>query len=273
MRNPFRAPTIARMFSEQSSSHVQDEEFFPYIRLANGTFKTTCANRFPDVDAWLADHLLQQKRHVDLLDCACSSGTGTMELAQALNVRGVDSTLYASDLSLQAHQHRLPLMSVLTTDPVHILQVDVAGCAFPNTPPSKLSGIVFTIARGIIRFQRALGLTGSRVRLLSLRARQSAIQFSEGDVFQDIYQADTNREFDVIRIANLLHTNYFSVAEIQRAIANVRGRLRPNGYLLLIRTEDDVNLASLFQRVENSFTNIGQLNGGIDLPAGLVESA
>ncbi len=80
MRNPFVAPTIARMFLRPGGASIPDEEFFPYIRLPNGTFKTTRAGRMPDVDDRLISLLKPEVRHYDLLDVAASSWTSTVEL-------------------------------------------------------------------------------------------------------------------------------------------------------------------------------------------------
>ena len=223
MRNPFVAPTISRVFlGDRGDQSVPDDEVFPFIRLPNGTFKTTEANRMADVDERLAAILGRESRDYDILDVACSSGTCTTELAETLHKHGIRHRLFASDLYLHAMRLLLPPFTILYCKDRFVLQVDVARYAFPNTPPSRLSSCIFAIARWLIRIGQSVGLPGIRVPLLSSTARHAAIQFSDGDVFGEVYQADPALRFDVIRVANLLHTSYFTEFEIERAIANVK---------------------------------------------------
>jgi SAM-dependent methyltransferase len=261
MRNPFVAPTISRVFLGDRGDHsVPDEEVFPFIRLPNGTFKTTEANRMTDVDERLAAILGRESRDYDILGVACSSGTCTTELAETLNKHGIRHRLFASDLYLHAIRLLLPPFTILYCKNQFVLQVDVARYAFPNTPPSRLSSCIFAIARWLIRVGQSVGLPGTRVPLLSSAARHAAIQFSDGDVFGEVYQADPALRFDVIRVANLLHTNYFTEREIERAIANVKLHLRPGGFLVLARSENKINRASIYWLRDSAWELVDHLH-------------
>jgi SAM-dependent methyltransferase len=271
MRNPFVAPTITEVFFSRGEKFVSDDEFFSFIRLPNGTFKTTRANRLSDIDERLVALLSHEARHYDLLDVACSSGTCTAELADTLSKHGIVHSMHASDLFLHAMRLRLPPLTVLYCEDRHILQVDFAGCAFPNTPPSKLSRGLFFVARRLIGFGQWIGLAATKVPLLSTTARRSSIEFSEGDVFGEVYRADPALRFDVIRAANLLSTGYFTESEIKRAIANAKRHLRSDGLLVLVRTEDDVNRASIYRLHNASLELVEHHNGGVDSAAWLAE--
>jgi SAM-dependent methyltransferase len=261
MRNPFVAPTISRVFlGGRGDQSVPDEEVFPFIRLPNGTFKTTEANRMADVDERLAAILGRESRDYDVLDVACSSGTCTTELAETLHKHGIRHRLFASDLYLHALRLLLPPFTILYCKDRFVLQVDVARYAFPNTPPSRLSSCIFAIARWLIGVGQSVGLPGIRVPLLSSAARQTAIQFSDGDVFGELYQADPALRFDVIRVANLLHTNYFTECEIERAIANVKLHLRPGGFLVLARSEHKINRASIYWLRDSTWELVDHLH-------------
>ncbi len=272
MRNPFVAPTIARMFLRRGVSSVPDDEFFPYIRLPNGTFKTTRANRMPDVDERLTALLKQESRHYDLLDVAASSGTCTVELDAALSAHGIEHATFASDLILDARCLSLWPGRILFCEKNHVLQVDFAGLAFPNTPPSKLSGLLFFVARGLIGLARRVGWSAQQVSLLSEAARRSSITFSEGDVFGEVFRADLARRFDVIRAANILTASYFTEAEIKRAIANLKSRLRAEGLLVLVRTNDEVNLTSVYRLHNDSLEPVEHVNGGVEIAPWVSES-
>ncbi len=265
MRNPFAAPTIARTLLHPGGASVPDDEFFDFIRLPNGTFKTTRANRMRDVDERLVALLSRESRHYDLLDVAASSGTCTVELDAALRAHGIEHATFASDLILHASCLSLWPGKILFCEQDHLLQVDFAGLAFPNTPPSKLSGLLFCIARGLIGLTHRVGWSATQVPLLSGAARRSSITFSEGDVFGEVFRADPARRFDVIRAANILTASYFSEAEIKRAIANLKGRLRPEGLLVLVRTQNEVNLVSIYRLHDDSLELVEHANGGVEI--------
>jgi SAM-dependent methyltransferase len=261
MRNPLVAPTISQAFlGSNDKQSVPDEEVFPFLRLPNGTFKTTEAHRMADVDERLAAILGNEPRDYDILDAACSSGTCTTELAEALTRHGIRHRLFASDLYLHALRLSLPPFAILYCKDRFILQADFARYAFPNTPPSRLSAFIFAIARWLIGAGRAVGLHGVPAPLLSSAARHSAVQFSDGDVFGELYQADPALRFDVIRVANLLHTSYFTESEIKRAIANVKLHLRPGGLLVLARSEDKINTASIYRLRESTWELVDHLH-------------
>ncbi|MBC8114838.1 MAG: hypothetical protein H7062_10700 [Candidatus Saccharimonas sp.] len=273
MRNPFVAPTIARTFLRPDGASVPDDEFFPYLRLPNGTFKTTRANRLPDVDARLIALLKREARHYDLLDVAASSGTCTVELDAALTSQGIEHVMHASDLILHASCLSLLLGRILFCEKDHILQVDFAGLTFPNTPPSKLSGLLFFVARGLIGLSRRVGWSATPVPLLSLAARRSSVNFSEGDVFGEVYRADPALRFDVIRAANILTASYFTEAEVKRAIANLKGRLRSEGLLVLVRTENEINLTSIYRLHNDSLELVEHINGGVEIAPCIAETS
>ena len=273
MRNPFVASTIARMFLRPGGSSVPDDEYFPFIRLPNGTFKTTRANRLTDVDARLIALLSREARHYDLLDVAASSGTCTVELDAALRAHGIEHATFASDLILDACCLSLWPARILFCEQDHLLQVDLAGLAFPNTPPSRLSGLLFFVARGLIGLARRVGWSAAQVPLLSVAARRSTVKFSEGDVFGEVFRADPARRFDVIRAANILTASYFTEAEIKRAIANLKSRLRPEGLLVLVRTENEVNLTSVFRLHHDSLELVEHVNGGVEIAAWVAEAS
>ena len=272
MRNPFVAPTIARMFLRPGESSVPDDEFFPFIRLPNGTFKTTRASRMRDVDERLIALLSREARHYDLLDVAASSGTCTVELDATLRAHGIEHATFASDLILDAQCLSLWPGKVLFCDQDHLLQVDFAGLAFPNTPPSKLSGLLFFVARGLLGLARRIGWSASQVPLLSVAARRSSITFSEGDVFGVVFRADPTRRFDVIRAANILTASYFTEAAIKRAIANFKSHLRTGGLLVLVRTNDEVNLTSVYRLRHDSLELVEHVNGGVEIAPWISEA-
>lgn len=269
-RSPFEAPTIAQVFLNRGSSAVSDSEFYPYIRLPNSTFKTTSARRMVDADDLLIS-LLRQGHRGDrgyhILDAATSSGTCTFELYNTCVSRGLSVCMFASDLYMEARLLNFWAIKILYLDTDYILQVDLLNLAFPRI--SEHAGRLFSIAGSLVRFARKIGVSSRRLLLINRDAEDSPIEFSGGDVFAEVYKSEPERNFDVIRVANLLHTNYFSEEEILSAISNLLSRLRDGGILAIVRSQEDGNRASFFRWQSNKLELLDQLNGGVKI-TGLV---
>jgi hypothetical protein len=76
-----------------------------------------------------------------------------------------------------------------------------------------------------------------------------------------------------VRAANILNRAYFDAATLERMLTNLRGRLRPDGLLIVCRTSDaGINNASVFTLEEDgSFRTLATLNEGSEV-AGIVTS-
>jgi len=256
MRNPFTAPTIAAALLSTDGPLVPDEEFFSYLRLPNGTFKTTLANRMDDVNERVANLLSStpsEAKSYRILDGATSSGTAAVEFSTALSRRGVRHELCASDQTAFVRRLKAGLFDILATADGSLLQVDIGSLAFPNTPPSRLSGLVFSAARR--QWDRALrqGRQPEAIPLLSRTARQSNVRFSNGDVWGELFEDEPGERFDVIRVANLLQPAYFPEERLRLALSNLRRFLVPGGLLVLVRSSESKNLYGLFRLDENRF--------------------
>jgi len=187
MRTPFQAPTISELFlSPNPPGDERFDEFFPYIRLPNGTFKTTTSNRHSDVDIAICE-LLDTTSKYQLLDVGVSSGTGTTELSDALAQTGVQHTMYGTDLTLWANYLRIPPVTVLFDENQYLYQVDFGSLAFPNTPPSKLGSIVFFAAKCLLKLHPCFVSNPKQVMLLSRAARESDVVFETGDILDKSY--------------------------------------------------------------------------------------
>lgn len=265
MRNPLSAPTIAELFlTVTAANDDRFDEFFPYIRLPNGTFKTTKTMRHVDVDETLCE-LLREKRRYRILDLAVSSGTGTVELADRLADAGIEHVMFGTDLSMHAECRRVPPMTILSDENGFLYQVDFAGLAFPNTPPSKLSSLMFCLAKGLRMLHRCFVGEPKRIRLLSRKAASSGIVFETGDIFGSLIPSQYESQFDVIRASNILNLSYFSSDQIVRALTNIRKHLRDQGLLVANRTSDATNHFTIFRLQGSQFTVLRQGNNGSEI--------
>ena len=270
MQNPLTAPTIATLFDRRSDPiDRQLDAFYAHVRLPNGTFKTTTSNRQNDVNTWL----IEQLRHHDLvrpamrfLDVAVSSGVGTVEMDKAFRNAGMNVQTFGSDLTLTAQRQRLGPIHVLrdSTDPSHLYQVDIGPLAFPNTPPSRLGGSIHTATRILMRSPVKFLATTRSIRLLPPAVRDSGVRFATGDLFGDVYQTDdpSIKPFHGIRASNILNRSYFNDDQLRKAFDNLHGNLIDNGWLLVNRTDGQVNRATLLQRHKSQWRVLDHFGGG-----------
>jgi len=262
MRNPLAAPTIQEMFLNSGKSSPQDEDMFNHLCLPNGTFKTTHAGRLQDADDLLLTLLAQKQETLEVLDVGVSSGTLTAELAARLTASGISHRTHGCDLYINALCVHWFLWTILFLSPHSILQVDLLKLAFPNSPPSRLSGIVFFTARIIIRW---LSRSRTSLPLLSRTARTSPVLFSSGDVFGTLCVGFPDLKFDVVRVANVLNLSYFSEAAIQTAGQNLWRVLNDRGVLVLVRSNGEQNRCTILRKIATGFEVIADQYGGIEV--------
>jgi len=66
----------------------------------------------------------------------------------------------------------------------------------------------------------------------------------------DIFAPWTGPPPDLIKVANLLNNEYFSDAQIEEALQAQCSNLAPNGRLLLISEDQDVEKFSIFRKTQ-----------------------
>ena len=266
MRNPFEAPTIKELFFRgKPAADDRYDDFFPYVRLSNGSFKTTSRRRHEDLDDVVCETLNPDQDYL-ILDVAVSSGTTTVEWSQRLSICAIRHQMVGTDLSLWARCIQLFFWTVLFDDSGFIYQVDFCRLAFPNTPPSKLSAVAFSVGKLLIKLNRYFFRQRTQIQLLSRVAQESNVLFESGDVFNDVVPHEMNQPFDVIRASNVLNFSYFEPSEIARAIVNLRRRLRMDGLLVINRSSGQTNQFSIFRLTsENQFELVSEGNGGSEI--------
>lgn len=271
MRSLASPPTAAKLFSKQLGATPEpwtEEEqeraeraFFAAIKLSNGTFKTTNAGRFADVDdrlvAYLAEHD-HAPRHC--LDIAVSSGRTTLEWLHRMRVAGLEPSMTATDATMTAFLTRPRLgCAVLADRDGAPLQYDVVGHALRpwRRRLDYLTGYAILGALANLAY-RLSGLRESirrqagalsEIQLVSpLVGGESGIELLEDDLTRPNPPALKAR-FDLVRAANILTPGTFSRAQLATMLATIRERLAGPGALLLVcRTDQEgVNDASLFR--------------------------
>jgi SAM-dependent methyltransferase len=252
-------PTALKFFGKTAVNVNQESveyEFFRRVVLPNGTLKTTLANRLDDLNQAVLPYIARiAERPVKILDVGISSGVSTLEwhdqlLAERImcDFTGTDLTIYASLVSLAR------TLSVLIDGNRNILHMDVFGRGAPPIAEGLqgiFAGIVRMLFRGAMIVdsqlpplqgrirERASGrlLTCQPVTLLSRRlAHRESLCLLEEDLLAPEH-AEFKGAFHVVRAANILNHAYFSDSALAQIIRKLRERLKPNGLLIVCRTD------------------------------------
>ena len=285
-----KTPTAYEMFcaGDQPDGSAQEERerrFFLSVRLPNGTFKTTNHRRLDDLNALVNEHL-PAARPLRVMDVAVSSGVSTAEWLEALEGRGISCEMVAGDLSASAFVISAGWgLRVLTNGRGVPLQFDVRGravrvdaglrqqlrYALPLLWLRIASRAFFALQRPGVDAPRSAdvvragGMEGRPVKLLSRRlSARKNLQVVDDDILVDRH---FEKEFDVLRAANILNLVYFSKETLAAMVVNLRRRLRPGGLLVICRTlEDGTNHGSVFELDAGArFTVLARLNKGSEI--------
>jgi hypothetical protein len=120
----------------------------------------------------------------------------------------------------------------------------------------------FFVPRG-----QAVGRGATPVTLLSPRlADRAEVDVVQHDLTQD--RAEWRCGFEVVRVANLLNTNYFDEATLRGMLASFVSYLRPKGLLAVCRTLEGSNHATIFRaRGEGGLEPVARLGSGSEVEA------
>jgi hypothetical protein len=260
-----RASLIRQVYGGErpADAHVE-EQFFNRLLLPTGVFKTTAARRLDDLNEMVVD-LLPDARPLELMDVAVSSGVTTVEWSAQLTSAGIDHRVVAGDLHTKAVWVRLGWTDVVlesrTGRPIY---VDLAGRGVHTGGDGVLrrlvAGAVAQVARGRARRGRA-----TEIALVSPRVHDlPAITVIEDDIFSE--RQELTARFHALRAANILNRGYFDDAQLTRALANLRRRLRPGGLLVVCRThEDGTNHGTAFRLGHNECAAVGRVGDGSEI--------
>jgi len=281
-------PTATELFFTTSTRDpaqldAMERGFFKAVRLSNGTWKTTNRRRLDDLNALVLEHL-PSTRPLRAMDVAVSSGVSALEWLESMEEAGIDCRFTAGDAAVNAYliSTRSGLRALVDRNG-HVLQYEVRGKA---VLPSRKRHVAMNIgavillkiyARMIAPTLRAAGeategshgnLTWKKTQLVS-RTLIGRMNIAEDDI---ITNTRYDQCFDVLRAANILNRAYFSVANLRRALTNLRNRLRPGGLLIICRTNtwrdgvDNENHGTLFRVLEDGrFEIVDRLGSGSEL--------
>lgn len=278
-------PTARRIFLSEAPNldELREDEFafFSSIKLANGTTKTTDRNRMRDVDRWLYEFLPKTKVQ-KILDVGISSGITTVELCELLDEKNTPYAVAAMDSDLTAYLLILGDGESVLVDrrgnPIHF-EMNGKGFGYVKGTNVKHRAeraflkfktkmlVNFRLKNDFNRPKNTAEKNDLEVRAIKLVCREITenprIKLLEESVFAE----NAAEKYGVIRAANILNKGYFSDAQLLEAVRKLAGRLEPNGFLLVCRTNSEgENNASLFRlNRENEFKLTGRFGEGSEI--------
>lgn len=247
-------PTAHRFLNAGPGDISADQEarFFASIRLANGVFKTTGAQRMTAPDRLIADRAAADGLGApEVLDVGVSSGVTTLDLRDALLAAGLRPRIVALDAAVEAQLLDVaPGRRVLQDSSGRDLQYEVFGMAVRpwRRKLDYLTGYWLLAGVAQMLCGPRHGAPRQPLRLVSPRVQAAPdIEVMEDDLSRPI-EALAGR-FDIIRAANLLNLDYFDAGELTRMAATLRGYMKGAGSLLVVnRTHHDgSNHGSIFK--------------------------
>jgi hypothetical protein len=256
---------------DREAADALERRFFNQLVLSNGTLKTTFSDRLTDVDTMCIRHLSGIDKTVTLLDVGVSSGVTTHEWSETMEKAGFNYSIDAFDLCvdasiLSAGEH----FHILRDSSTRPLQFELFGRAIENTLGETLSRKarrflpILALRCGHFFVSKIKGLRAQDVQLVTRHLRQDGpVNVFEYDL-QDVDLLDRN--YTMIRAANILNLAYFDRSFIQSCIQKLSGKLEEDGYLCVVRTHaDGINHGSLFQKTAGRFHTVGRVGEGSEI--------
>jgi hypothetical protein len=244
MTNRFRMPSASIALADRPGVPAAEraeieERFFRGLRLENGTYKTTKAQRLADIDEYVAG-LVPRAGPLEVLDVGISSGVTTANLLERLRAENGDLKAMVTDITLFGRIHSAGGFSALSASNGFVLQVSIGstGRGRPHDPRRSLRrGVADLAIRWSGGIARLLDRSPRNVLLISSALRQqSGVAFHEGSVFH--LEESWQSRFWLVRGANILNREYFPERDLKIGVAHLASYVSDSGYLLLNRTAD-----------------------------------
>lgn len=259
---------------------ARSEEFSGILNdvIIGGVWKRTGPGRLTQLDQWVASYVpTAGPAPFAMLDVGGSDGSTTFDMVNtfkaSLGVKAI-ATILEKQLRLRMFQ-RGPVRYYLTEagNPL-FLQIGILGALLE--PTKAREGLVFNpIVRMITRVLHRFRLEEHLLDRGDIYL-QSPLAKHNPDIIwleRDLFQLDPQLcgSFDYIRCCNVLNCGYFAPSQIREAIDVLTRYLKPEGLLLLARTQDGPlhceHTASLWKHSPSGLRHIADLNGGSETNA------
>ncbi|MET0766590.1 MAG: hypothetical protein ABWY50_03010 [Aeromicrobium sp.] len=207
-----------------------------------GTIKITGANRHPETDRLLIDHV--DLGAADIVDIGASDGSTSLDLIEQLPSFG---SYTIADLYLTLRAVRLKQHTLLFHDRTCVLVVGRRLMAWPAESRAVAAAYAPLVRRATRRLDDASTVLLLNPAVRARIAQDPRVRYRVHDVFET-WQGERP---DVIKVANLLRRLYFSDADLLRALHTLRDSLPDGGHLMIVdnpRAADPSPRAGIWRR-------------------------
>jgi hypothetical protein len=231
------------------------------------TFKTTRPGRHQYSNRFLSEVYRGSKPVI--LDVGASDASTSLDLIESLN--GNFARYFVTDLNLTArcgYDNRGVLYfldhngaCVLRASKRFLVYSDVAGARFPLPIIAKA---LLARHRDVVAWRDVLLIQPELVRHADRDPRITIERY-------DLFTPWTGERPDLIKVANLLNGKYFTDTQMKEALRVQSSNLAPNGRLLLVSEDYDVEKFSVFRKTPTGMV-LEHTHGGGAKAAGHVHS-
>lgn len=283
-------PTIGQVFFSPPDMDLEQQEelertFIASLQLPNGVNKTTFRHRLDDLNE-LVQRWLPAERPLHIMDTAVSTGVTTWEWTQCLRHHRVEFSMSAGDLNTHAYIFSVGEHTHAIVDKAgKCWQIEIRGKVFQYLPSKRhllrhlsyltmLKVGIFLFFGSMRRASRKWGDQPVRkgcffchpIPLVNARLRQAPnVRIIEDDLC--VHNSSLDRQFHVVRAANILNRVYFDDAAITALLVNLRSRLRTGGLLVVCRTDESGKNNGTIYRLapDGTFTSLARLGAGSEI--------
>ncbi len=220
-----------------------------------GTIKITGAERHPETDQLLVDHVDLREAHI--VDIGGSDGSTALDLVRQLD--GAFASYTIADLYLRLRAVRVGRRTALFTDDDScVLVVGPRAMAWP-----QLSRAVAVAYRRAVSRRRAHLAEACVVTLLNPDVRRAMEQDPRiTATVHDIFEPWPGQAPDVIKVANLLRRLYFADDDLLRALHVLHDSLPEGGHLMIVdnpRIPDTPPRAGIWRRRGEALAEVARI--------------
>lgn len=231
--------------------------------MSNKTTKQTSKERFKELDNLTLD-LLEKKRNPKVLDVGISSGLTTFELFQLLDSQQKNFHLDATDKYPNIKLYKTWFYSTIIDNQKKPISIYWGGLYLSNLMSWKyfISKVLFKIISKfiIINPKKVIGVPLFYSGFTEL-AEKNKVRFFDHDVLHPFQF----KNYDFIRVMNILNLSYFSEDQIQKAIVNLRSTLIEGGVLMVGRTFNKKNHVSIYIKKGSKLVPKQHINNGSEI--------
>ncbi|MGB0840496.1 MAG: class I SAM-dependent methyltransferase [Chitinophagales bacterium] len=233
------------------------------IYVTDGQTKQTAYDRFHDIDDQSASYIKEQG-DASIHDLGASSGVTSLALYNKAKAKGANFDFCISDKFSKVYVQKGWLFTKV----------------FDAEERLMLGYVGFLLASKSVKYFLGSHLLFSLLKLVPTNKKKwetvmlydpEVIRFIGADemtnIEYDVLTTPQPEQFSFVRCMNVLHTNYFSEAQIIIALENIKQSLKEGGILQLGRTHKRSlkNNVSFFQRQGDDFVQLQDMGEGTDI--------